>query len=506
MKNIYKLLVLLVFVSLFAACGGDVDKPTPPVVKEEHAPKEISAFIWEGLDYWYLWENEVDALALNKGTEEWKKYLNGYGTEYKKLFESLLHRVPNAEGTATVDRWSWIVDDYEKQENAFAGISESFGYEYRLSRYKRNGKEDGVFGYVTYIVPNSPASATELKRGDLFTSVDGQDMTISNYRNLLFTKKSYELGFSDLKDKVLIPNQKKVSMTAVNLTENPVHMAKVIPNTKVGYLVYNSFTGTNEFNVALNDSVGKLKDAGITDLVLDLRYNGGGSVYSAILLCSMIDGTRNGQVLAVKKYNDAVRKDNSKHDFNDYFVDKIKTNYGRGTLLATIKSLNLSRLFVLTSKGTASASEMVINGLKPYIDVILIGTRTHGKYVGSMTLYDYIDNKRTKNPNHKWAMQPIIFKVANSKGESDYGDGFAPDYKRNEWSYLGDIKPLGNPDEPYLKAALGVIAGESVPVEDVVTTRAGNEGRTIFDSKDLKPFSKEMYDERMQFNLRDFTK
>ena len=75
----------------------------------------------------------------------------------------------------------------------------------------------------------------------------------------------------------------------------------------------------------------------------------------------------------------------------------------------------MSKVYFITSQSTASASELLINGLKPYIDVIQIGDVTLGKNVGSITLYDYIDNNSlTKNPNHNYAMQPIVLKIANS--------------------------------------------------------------------------------------------
>lgn len=514
MKKIYKLFVFVTFTIILGACG-DEDKPTPnPIEEEEKTPNEIASFIWEGLDVYYLWENEIEALALTKNTEEWKKYLNDYDTDYEGLFESLLYRKRNANGKATVDKWSWFIEDYVKQEEAFAGISKSFGFEYKLSTYGKDGND--VFGYVTYVIPNSPAANTSLKRGDIFISVNGEYLTLANYRDLLFSNETYTLGFADLKNETVVANKKEVSLTAVELTENPILMAKKIEGTKVGYMVYNSFIGTEGFNKALNDSIGKLKSEGITELVLDLRYNGGGSVYTAILLASMIDGQHTGQVFSESKYNNAIQaryvKKYGADVFKDRFVDKItKKVNGKEEIVATLNSLGLQRLFVLTSESTASASELIINGLDPYIDVILIGTSTHGKYVGSITVYDYIDSKGTKNPNHKYAMQPIVLKIANSKGVTDYREGFAPDYVRNEWTYLGDIKPLGDPEEPYLKAALGIIAGENVAKEDSkaeIATKAAAWGDSsfVFDSKDLKPLGKEMYDERIQLNMHQLRK
>lgn len=529
MKKIKQLLLLSVFVAFLVSCGKDdtivapPTPPTPPTPQQQSDPKEISKFIWEGLDMWYLWENKIEALALEENSEEWKKYLNNYGDKYEDLFESLLYRQRNAQGKATVDKWSWIVDDYQKQDDSFKGISESFGYEFKLSKYGENGS---VLGYVTYIMKDSPADNSELKRGDIFISVNGTELTVDNYRDLLFTNKTYTLGFADIKNKTVTPNNKEVTLTAVKLTENPIHTTKVITldnGTKVGYLLYNSFTGTDEFNLALNESFKQMKTEGATELVLDLRYNGGGSVYSAILLGSMIYGSYTDKVFSQSMYNDLIQnyyvKKYGANELKDNFTDKIKGGANRRTNLGTINSLGLNRLYVIASPDTASASELIINGLRPYIEVIIIGQNTHGKYVGSITLKDYIDDKGTVNPNHKYAMQPIVLKIANANGESDYINGFAPKYERNEWNYLGNIKPLGDVNEPMLKAALADISGNPetkkdpqaiAPSSNVLASNKQQLGYStlllmeeLFDSKEAKPLNKQMYDERVNINIKE---
>ena len=99
----------------------------------------------------------------------------------------------------------------------------------------------------------------------------------------------------------------------------------------------------------------------------------------------------------------------------------------------------------------------MINGLNPYMDVVLIGSKTYGKNVGSFIVYDYIDNKKTKNPNNTWALLPITFGIANSEGFSDYGDGFSPNIELPE--SLSNLGILGDVNEPLLKKALDVISG-----------------------------------------------
>src|SRR5690606_2796587 len=119
---------------------------------------------------------------------------------------------------------------------------------------------------------------------------------------------------------------------------------------------------------------------------------------------------------------------------------------------------------VLTSDNTASASEMVINGLRPYMSSVkLIGTTTYGKNVGSITLFDSpatgYQDRTSANPSHTYAMQPIVFKIFNKNGESNYTQGFVPDIEVKEYEYWNTILPFGDENEIVLKTALDDIRG-----------------------------------------------
>ena len=116
---------------------------------------------------------------------------------------------------------------------------------------------------------------------------------------------------------------------------------------------------------------------------------------------------------------------------------------------------------MLTSPSSASASELVINGLKPYIEVIQIGTNTAGKYQASTTIYDSPElvNKQGVNPLHNYALQPLIFKISNANDVSDFDDGLSPSISYEE--QLGAFGILGDIEEPLLKKALNAIEGIS---------------------------------------------
>jgi C-terminal processing protease CtpA/Prc len=228
--------------------------------------------------------------------------------------------------------------------------------------------------------------------------------------------------------------------------------------------MYNGFT--NEFDTDLNNAFGELLGAGATELVLDLRYNSGGSVNSSRLLSSMIYGTFTNQLYLRQRWNDKIQEAFTRDDPNaldDFFASTI----GGGT---AVNTLNLSRVYILTSRSTASASELVINGLDPYIDVILIGRTTTGKNEFSLTMVDdpdrsgapyiYSETREANiNPDNEWAIQPLVGRNENSVGFSDYTAGFAPDIEQGET--LGNYGILGDENEPLLALALQDISGVS---------------------------------------------
>jgi C-terminal processing protease CtpA/Prc len=152
-------------------------------------------------------------------------------------------------------------------------------------------------------------------------------------------------------------------------------------------------------------------------------------------------------------FNDLNTNSNPNDDFdlNDYFVDTTHTG-------VALQGLGLNRVYILTSGRSASASELLINGLSPHINVVQIGTATYGKNVGSITIYDYIDNSgNERNPNHTYAMQPIVLRIANSDNYADYTNGLEPDIElRESFSTYGI---LGDVNEPLFAAALNHISG-----------------------------------------------
>lgn len=479
MKRLNFKKVLLFFVVagiLFTACRKE---EVPVIIPEAN---DVNKFVYNGLRDYYLWTGEVPALNEVKFTKKdsLNAFLNRY-TDPQKLFTSLLYKYKE------IDKWSFLVDNSKTIEDWIAGISESMGYDIMLARI---GSSDNLFAFVRYVFKGSPADKSGVKRGDIFLKVNDQQLTISNYRELLFNTKSFTIGYATIVNRTITPSSKTVSLTAVQLQENPINKDTVFVynNQKVGYLVYNGFTA--DFDFELNNVIKKFKDAKIDQMVLDLRYNGGGSVQSSIYLASMLYGTDVSKVFTKAYYNQGLQ---------EYFVSRYGDAVLNDTFLSTIEqttknpstpinTLNLKRIYIIVSDNTASASELLINGLRPYMKVTVVGTNTEGKYTGSMTIKDW-DDKGVVNPNHNYAMQPIVVKYANSAGVTDFVNGLTPDIVAEE--DIANLLPFGDPNEKLLSVVLADMKGIAITSMNLKSAQMGL--TKVADSHDFKPYANEMY-------------
>jgi carboxyl-terminal processing protease len=437
------LFILFISFSLLFSMSCDDDDSIEEIPKEV-LNQDIENFIWGGLNFFYLWQDDVPDLSDQRFTsqEELNNYLKDY-SDPESLFDNLLY---------SGDKYSWIVDDYIALEKELGqGISGSNGVEFNL--VYESGSDTDVFGSVRYIIAGSDASTKNIKRGDIFHAVNGTPLTANNFGDLLFgSNDSYTLNLADYNNGNLIDNGVSVLLTKSELQENPIHVVTTVDEIgkKIGYIMYNSFT--NAFDSELNDAFATLKVAGVTDLVLDLRYNSGGSVNTAIYLSGMITGQFTGELFTKERWNSKwldYLTENDPDYLESFFVEKMDN----GEIL---NSLNLDNVVVLTTGRSASASELIINGLNPYINVTTIGTKTEGKSVGSITIYDSESyGKEGVNPDHTYAMQPIVLEIVNKLGEND-NDGFDPTIVNPE--NYGNMGILGDPSEPLFARAIQFIS------------------------------------------------
>jgi len=484
MKKIsYLFSVYLLLTIIFISCNKNNDDDVP--VSQN---LEVQDFIWEGLNLYYLWKDNVPNLSDTKvnDADEYISMLSAHPNP-DDFFESLIYDRQNT------DKWSWIVDDYIALENLFQGITKSNGVEYGL--FFETGSSSNVFGYVRYILPNSDASPKNIERGFIFDAISGTQLTIDNYRSLL-GNETYTMNFANLNGGNPISNGTSVELTKFEYQENPVYITKIIDvgGVKIGYLMYNSFTSV--FDQELNTAFAQLQAEGATELILDLRYNSGGSVRTATYLASMITGQFNDELLTKEKWNNDLQ-DWFEANHPDWLVNNFtneiyNTDANNNVILQeAINSLTLSNLYVITTGSSASASELIINGLNPYINVVTIGGKTSGKYTASITLYDSDDfGREGANQNHTWAMQPIVLEEINKLGVNDT-DGFDPTIPLEE--NLVSLGELGDVTEPLFARAIAEITGSGKLI-------ISNDKMLFFerasDSKELTKLGNTMYVEK----------
>lgn len=476
MKHIARkiqLMLLVAFVTI--SCTTNRYEPT--------TDETINEFIWKGLNTYYLWQKNVPDLADDrfKNYNQLYSHLNNFGAP-EDVFENLLHR--------SSDRFSWIVSDYIALENSFQGITLNNGMEFDLVRTTND--PNLIFGVVNYVIKNSDADTKGVLRGMVFNTVNGEVLTISNYGELLFSNTTnYTIGLADYNDKNPVSNGTSITLNKTQLQENPVAIAKTFTegNHKIGYLFYNQFAGS--FDVELNAAFAYFKSENISDLIVDLRYNLGGSTQSAGYLGAMITGQFTGEVFSKEVWNDKVLAAFSEDNFINHFPDQIlnKDENGNVILQENINHLNLSQVCFIITDNTASASELVINSLSAYIDTKLVGTTSIGKQVGSVTLYDSENLLRTGdglNTMHHYAMQPIVLEIQNKNGENN-PDGYTAEVFIEE--DYGNLGVLGELSDPLLNRAMLYVTTGSKS-----SKRASNLSfDKVIHSKLLNPMGNNMY-------------
>lgn len=484
------LIWLFVFV-LFLGWSCNDDDDMTEIEDPDLETLEIQDYIWGGLNIWYLWQPNVANLADDRFSteEEYVEFLNSEPVP-EDFFESLLFQ----RGIVDID--SYIVDDYVALENSKVGISKSNGVDFTLFRISSNSND--LLGSVQYISPDSDASGKDIRRGDIFIEVDGTQLTIENYRDLLFSDNdTYTLGLADVANGTLVPNGRSVELTKFEYNENPVYIYKTFEEggRKIGYFMYNRFSGTYEQE--MNQVFNFFQVEGITDLILDLRYNPGGFGYISEYLGSMITGQFEGEIFSRDKWNPRIQAEFDAFD-EELTIQRFPGKFRNGS---DFTSLNLNKVHIIVTGSSASASELLIAALSPYINVTTVGSKTYGKYTGSITLYDSDEyfNKEGVNPNHFYAMQPLVLEYTNSQGENGK-DGYDPDIERRE--DITNMGVLGDRNEPLLNTAMSDILGSpakfenfKIPNFDVVShsklfTPAGN--YLFIDRPELSEASKEL--------------
>lgn len=419
--------------------AGCKDKDVNPSVIAETTDSSsyqaVNSWIYEVMSDAYFWYKNMPAESTLDSKLNPKDY-----------FEKLIYQ------RITTDRFSNITDDYDALTNEFNGVSKIFGINYTLSF--TDDSKTNLAAFLSYVVKGSPAEAAGLKRGDIIMKVNGAQLTSANYAALFGSGETVTFTLGLLNGTTLTAdNTKTISVTKAEVSEDPVLFSSVISKTAfgktIGYLVYTQFIpGTSadadKYDNELRQVFANFKSKGVNELVLDLRFNPGGYISSAETLASLIGKNISSSKIFYKE------------QWNDKYLTYWQNKYGANVLNYTFLDegnnigSGLSRVFVLTSNGTASASELVINGLRPYMEVITIGEHSYGKNLFGWLVGD--DEKRWK-----WGIYVMLGQTANVNNQSDYGtvNGIAPTYEVKDAAI--PYKPFGDENETLLRKALDVM-------------------------------------------------
>jgi carboxyl-terminal processing protease len=402
MKRIY--FVLLLTALMAVSCKKEEIKPVTNTTTVETQGRDA---LYKLMQEWYLWYKQMPAVAVG---------------DYKDPYELI-----NAVRYKTVDRWSFVAD-----YNAFmASMQGSF-----VGHGIRMGLDAQKKARVVMIYKNSPLWAKGVRRGWIIKTVNGGDLAsvllagdATAYNNLIGEPKAgvtntFVFQTPEGKDSTITSAKSGFQVNSV-LTCRTLDLS----SGKTGYLAFNEFIepSSDELKTAFQF----LKQEGVKDLILDMRYNTGGILSVATELASYIGGKSAETVLVRSDYNDKKASNNE----NTYF----------STMLYP---LNLTRLVVISTRETASASEVVINGLKPFMNVVTIGDTTNGKPTG-MNVWGY---------DNKYVYAPVTFRLVNSAGQGDFYAGFPP------LKYVPDdiTHDFGDPNESCLKEAVYYLEHGSV--------------------------------------------
>lgn len=405
----------------FCSCRKNDPKPNYPAGTNEN----INTWILDSLKRYYYWNESLPSRP-------------NIGTAPKDFFMSL--RNP-------ADRFSYLI--LPNDPSSYLPSSKGkYGFDYSSIKETSTGQ---VIGIVKLVLDDSPASRNGLKRGDYIRSINGKQLTENNAATLqaeLLSGNQVSLGLAELSGSSWSESRLVDLHTGVILDQREISRIIEIDGKKIGYLSFHTFNPglANSLKSVFTD----FKSSSIADLVLDLRYNSGGQVAEAAGLCTMIaagisynspfiiyKGNKNGGI-RTESLGTAATFDHTL-DFNSL----LQSNLG------------LHRIYILSTGSTASAAEVMINNLRPYMQVIVIGEKTIGKDEASFLISDLRNPKLVD-----WEMHPIIYKLFNASGDGNYSSGITPDILVNELASL-PLLPFGESNDPLLKAALSNISGKA---------------------------------------------
>lgn len=467
---------ILFFLSAFIvfghiSCKKDIPGKEPGDKEDEvceltHDPIETqirdSVFYYSKL--FSLWEEHLPPRKLDDidNKEIVQRYTMKYCTG-EEVLQSLMDLTPLREGKP-VDRYSFLDRTKEVSDEIQEGVARSFGmYVFYLATGASDGDADL---YVRMVDKGSPAYDAGIRRGTHILSLNGNTNIGYNAQMQKDFKDINEALASNKMDvKFENPNsaaqEKSLDNTQFDLDPIIVDTVYTVSNKKIGYFAYNSFINVgsennrNNYYTDMEVMFDRFESENISDLIIDLRYNGGGSVNTAEYLANRLaPASADSELMYSNKVNQYLEEFGWTEP-GDIFAPVHFKKEG---------DLDLTKVYFIVSSGTASASELLINVLEPYMDVKLVGSygpdekgntvpeNTYGKPVGFFG-YPIVDEDTE--------LYVTSFQMMNKDGESDYFQGITPDHH----SFEGFFKDFGDTEEDMTAAAINhIVSNDFEPV------------------------------------------
>ena len=382
-----KLIYFVLFAGLTACGGGDPEAPQigviPQIDTTECSNDYQKQFVLDNLYYWYLW-NDLLPADIN---------IADYASPEELVFEVTRNFGPQNASNQPLDLFSSVGSLDADQQFFGEGKYEGFGFSWRLENDEMR---------FTRVFADSPANTVGgFARTQTVVSLDGRpiaEIVANEGVNTALDNATVTFEIREL-DGTLRP---PVAVTKAVVTIDPIPQWRVIDaggGRNIGYMELATFISTAD--PQFNEVFGAFRDANVSEVIVDLRYNGGGLVSTAELLGDYLGGF----VAQNLTFSSTEFNADRAAQYNSFEVFSLLAN-----------SINLSQLVIIASRGTASASELVTNGMIPHVDVAIVGDNTFGKPVGQIGL-EFCEK----------ILRPTSFKLANADGYGDYFDGLPVD-------------------------------------------------------------------------------
>ena len=503
MKKLLRTAAMVAAMAAMAAMAFSCDKPDNPTTKddtEEQISSEeqqkrqanIKALKYlreEIMDDYYYWYSQIPDVKYT-GT-----------TDIYDYFDDLLY---------SKDRWSWMIDGQEYIADESGVVYGSYGASFGQPR-----ENDDYNVYVRYVYPNSPFANAGVQRGYRISSIDGHgvldywlgsEAMVTKFNNILLspsTTESHSFQFTTPEGKTV----EKSIKAAETLNTRPCLIKRIFTaedypglTEPVGYFNYLGFKADDDVNGKtmlddITEPMAYFKENGVKTIIVDLRYNGGGDSRASDLLVSYLAPTSAaGEIYVKRTHNDKLKSMDKTQTIEtpENVIAGLKKSYGT-SFSCEPSSPEFEHLYFITGKGSASASEMTLNGLKPLADLKHVGGVTYGKPNGMYVfLYPYDAKAQARYAKDdysslKYVFLPICFYNANGEGQHIPDDGLIPDDTRPD-----DIYHDFGVEEDNIAACLYNIVNGSYPPLTKAKTRAsrsqdGPKVKLLLNEEDTDP-------------------